>query len=379
MPMTNQHIVTIEKAAYEGYGIAYIDGKVIFVEGGIPNEKVSIEIIKNNKDYSFAKIVSVIEESQHRILPLCPIFDLCGGCSYQNVSYEFELELKKNILIDSLKRIGKIPENDIPEIETIFSERFFYRSHGRFFVEDNIGFMSKKSHQFIALPQTGCLIMHPKINDFIKNNSLNDDVNELKIAISSQDEVYTSNSKKEFCELELGFKYMRNIDNFFQSNIYLRGKMIEKVIEYSMLNKNDTFIDIGCGIGFFTIPLAKISKYGIGVDIDFENIEAAKKNCIINEVSNLDFLCDNFNNVKFDFAPKTIVLDPPRSGLKLAVISSIVNLKPSVIVYVSCNPSTFARDLKIFRSHNYCLEKLDILDCFPCTQHIEIIGKLVLD
>ena len=383
MNTPDQYYVTIERAASGGYGITYIEGKIVFVEGGIPDEKVVIEITADKKDFSFAKIISVISESQHRVSPICPIFDLCGGCVYQNISYEFELELKKNILIDNLKRIAKIHPDYLPEIETIFSERFFYRSHGRFFIRGGaICSITKKSHDFVPLPETGCAIMHPLINDFIKGNSFNtNSAGELRIAVSSQGEIFTDeDDDKEFCELELGFKYMRNIYNFFQSNIYMRSEMLEKVKKFSDIGKNNTFIDIACGIGFFTIPLAQHSKYGIGIDANLKNIESAKKNCMLNEVSNLSFICDNFQDIGYipsDCHPKTVIIDPPRLGLELSAINSIIDLKPKTIVYVSCNPSIFARDLKVFIAHNYYLEKLNLLDCFPCTHHIELIGKII--
>jgi 23S rRNA (uracil1939-C5)-methyltransferase len=154
--------------------------------------------------------------------------------------------------------------------------------------------------------------------------------------------------------------------------------MIQQVINLSRVDKKSTFLDICSGCGFFTLPLAEISKHGYGFDVDSASINFAKKNAGINNIQNVSFYKLSESEIKPHlYTPEFIVIDPPRSGLSKKGRQTVNAINPEVIIYVSCNPSTYARDLKDFIKNGYKLNKLIFIDMFPCTHHIEIISQLV--
>lgn len=373
-------IIRIDNVVYGGYGLARLDGKVIFVESAIPGDILKIAINEDHKDYSTAIITDIIEPSDKRIKPECPVADLCGGCSYLNIGYDTELEFKRKIIIDQLKRVARLNEEELPEIETIAAERYGYRSHTRFNTENGIkGFFKKRSNQLIGFPENGCLLLTEKLNDSILKLKTGNKKAEIKAASDYEANIFFSinNSQAEIVESENGLLYNRDINGFFQANLFLRGEMIKQVINLSLVNQASSFMDICSGCGFFALPLAKLSAQGYGFDIDPGSIVYAKKNAGINKIYNINFYKSAESEIKPHlFSPDFIVIDPPRSGLSKKGRHTINAINPQRIIYISCNPSTYSRDIKDFIKNDYTLKKLIFIDMFPCTYHIELISLL---
>ncbi len=186
-----------------------------------------------------------------------------------------------------------------------------------------------------------------------------------------------SDSSLSVDEKAAGISYKRSINGFFQANMFLRESMLEIVKEYSDLEEKDQFIDIGCGCGFFTLNLAGSCAGGFGFDIDKISLEYAKKNALRNKVKNVQFhRLSAADILPHRISPKTVVVDPPRAGITTKGRKTINAISPDVIVYISCNPSTYARDIKDFLKNGYKLDKITLIDMFPGTHHIEIISKL---
>jgi 23S rRNA (uracil1939-C5)-methyltransferase len=366
--------LTIQKPAYGGYGLGFHNGKACFVRYAVPGEEVSIEIYSEKKDYCFGRIISINKKSAHRIEPECPNFGLCGGCDYLNIDYETELRFKKEIIIESLRR-SRIDEKEIPDIEVICADRFHYRSHAS--IKSSIsafGFYEKDSYRIAALPDTGCLLLSEEIRQ--KLGTLQKTGDEIKIACSRQSGCVSSfDRRRTLIESECGVNYERDIKIFFQQNRFLRARMLETVAEYAEPDKSKNFLDIGCGIGFFTLHLAKSSKKAYGIDISKESIKWAKHNAKANVITNAFFRAlpaSEIHSVNERF--EAAIADPPRAGLSVKAREALKALAPERIVYISCDPVTFARDARDFIESGYKFGRLTMIDMFPATQHIEVIG-----
>jgi 23S rRNA (uracil1939-C5)-methyltransferase len=370
--------IVIDNIAYGGYGVGRVDGKAVFVDYALPGDELEIEIYDDRKSFSFASYKEIIRPSDKRVASPCPNFGICGGCSYLNLSYSDEIDFKKIILKDQLKRIALIETT--PEINVITGGRFHYRSHSSVKCRNDIfGFYGKNSNDIIPFPDSGCMLISQNLIDGINNPEIGNLKGEMKIAEDWMGNFFYDGDKPLMIEEKTGdYYYKRDINSFFQSNKYLRGQMAELVCSYSELSDNDEFADICAGCGFFTIPLSRMALSGTGYDIDKNSIKSAQINASRNKCTNLKFFPlaeSEINPARLN--PKTVVIDPPRAGISKKGRRTINAINPEIIVYVSCNPSTFSRDITDFFKNGYRLSDITLIDMFPCTHHIEVISRLV--
>lgn len=381
--MSNESpIITIEmkKPVYGGYTLGFHDGKVILVPGALPGETLRVRIVSVRKDYSTGIIEAIIAGSEHRVVPECVKFGRCGGCSYLNTSYEYELEIKKTVLMDALTRIGGLEPATIPDIEIIGGERHNYRSHATVRVRDGCaGFFREGSNDLVPFPEGGCLLLAHKINEFLCRGLENQ--GEVKIAVDAEGTIVNSlKGESLVTENVSGFVYQRSIGQFFQANLQLRKKMLHRVKLLAELTETDTFMDIGCGVGFFSLYMAGSAAHGTGFDSNRSSIAMARKNARINKIGNLDFAALAASRIHpARSKPRVVVIDPPRAGIDRKARGTIAALAPVRLLYVSCNPATFSRDVKDFIKAGYSLDSLTLIDMFPCTHHIEVISRFSRD
>ncbi len=370
--------ILIENIAFGGYGVGRIDGKAIFVDYALPGDELDIEIYDHRKNFSFARCLDVLNPSEKRIKSPCPNFGICGGCSYLNLNYQEEIGFKKSILKDQLKRIASVELE--ADIKIVSDERYKYRSHASIKCDGiSPGFYGRNSNNIIQFPETGCMLMAQSLTAGIKSSNVKELIGDVKIAENWKETFFYDNTGNEIIEEKTGeFFYRRGINSFFQSNKFLRKQMLDLVCSYSELNDKDEFTDICAGCGFFTIPLSKMASHGSGYDIDKRSIQYANSNASLNKCSNIKFFSlseADINPVRLN--PKTVVIDPPRSGISKKGRRTINALNPEIIVYVSCNPSTYSRDIIDFIKNGYKISEITLIDMFPCTHHIEIVSKLV--
>ncbi len=370
--------IKIEKVVYNGFGLSRYNGKVIFTDFVIPDEIVCVEIIKEKKSHSFAKLLKVLSPSEKRVNPECKYFTICGGCQWQHIQYPYQLVCKKEILTESIKGIGKLEK--IPEVEIIPSPHFNYRNRAKFHISDGkLGFFKKNSHNLITIDS--CKILTEEINSFIKDfnyhklfKSYKD--NKIEVFSTSSGEVLHSN-KKFIYDAFAGNKFRISINSFFQGNKFLIEKMLDIVKTHSI--GYNRFLDLYCGVGLFTIPLGKIISKGIGIESSNASYKDSLKNLKLNNLENIKFFrkkVENSEKLIKSFKPDLVVVDPPRAGIHRKIVECLNNLESiETIIYISCNPLTFSRDLKIFASKFY-LQKLYLLDMFPHTFHIETVSVL---
>jgi len=369
-------IVTIHKSAFGGQSIAFVDNQAVFIPGTIPGERVEIGGIVNKGDYATAKVTQITEQSPDRIAPECINFDRCGGCDYLHINYSRELSEKCAIIVDSLTRIGKFGESEIPDIDIIHGDRFHYRSHASV-KHSNFkkGFYGKESHEVAPFPQSGCLLLDKHLfNTVMRCQSK---APELKAALdrTGTPHVLDMKVKRSIEEETNGIVYKRDIGSFFQSNRFLRGKMVERVIEYAAPQKSDTILELGCGCGFFTLHLAPLCNAIHGLDISRDAISYAIENAGRNSIDNARFSVRSDESIdKARDSADIIIADPPRAGLAKRTRESIAAISPARFVYVSCNPSTWSRDARDLATAGYTMTKITFIDMFPATQHIEIVS-----
>jgi 23S rRNA (uracil1939-C5)-methyltransferase len=381
-------IVKIERIVPNGFGIAFAEGLTIFVSLAAIGDKVSIRINKKKGKLAFAEIVEIIEDSPFRVKPKCVYFGKCGGCDFQQMSYEAQLSAKVEIIKDCLKRIGKLDWQE--EISIIPSlNPFDYRSRASWHADTRtkkLGYFRRNSNDVFDIET--CEILTSELKETFANFKQNLNFAEIwseKIEIEAtnaneQISVYSSEiiepTNEIFFETE-DFRYFYNAETFFQGN----QSLIPKLIELATKDVNGKIaLDLYCGVGLFSLPLAKNFEKVLAVEANSVSIEFAKKNAENARLSNVEFTDEDVkewlesNEIKPDF----VLLDPPRTGAEKDVLEKIIQLKPHNISYVSCEPSTLARDLKVLVENGFKIDSITAVDLFPQTHHIETVVKLAL-
>jgi len=414
--------VSVEKLVYGGLGLAKLDGKTLLVRYAAPKETVEVELLKEKKDYAEGVVRRVLVPSPFRREPPCPYYGRCGGCQLQHLSYHAQLDVKRSILLENLERIGKLEE--VPyEGELPSGEEFYYRVRVQFKVkEGKLGFYRWESKEVVEIEE--CMTAHRRINQLIPalkevvkaipdlqeihvNYSPSRDEFLLKLfTITYADEKLVEGIKenllppevvgvgnygsvgssavkryvlgREHLFMDVGrWVYRVSADSFFQVNYTLWENFLKEVLQKSGSYRKG--LDLHCGVGFFTIPLSTQGHFIEGADANPSAVKDAQYNARINGRDNVLFTESTaYRYLKrragevFDL----VVLDPPRSGLLKEEVDLLVKNKPARILYISCNPSTLARDLKGLVKGGYELKSVKLVDNFPQTYHIESVALL---
>jgi 23S rRNA (uracil1939-C5)-methyltransferase len=356
----------IEDIAFGGKGVGREQGKAIFVPYTIEDEFVSAEVVREKKQFAEAELVEVKESSRHRVTPECPYFGRCGGCAYQHIDYEHQLAIKWRQVGDLLQRIGKL--KDIPIRPIIPSpKQYEYRNRITVHAQDGvIGFFRRDSQRLIDIER--CPISCDEVNRALT---------ELRRR-NPRDGHYTlrtSSSRRVFSQTN---------DEVADA---LRGLIADLVPP-----DQDLLVDAYCGAGFFAKALLNKFERVIGIDWDKFAIAAAKENAteketyiagdVEEELQKVGAVHPNRPPVNDidpgrlrSIAPTTIIVDPPAAGLSANVRGSILDLAPTTLIYVSCNPATMARDLKELHG-KFTINSVTPLDMFPQTAQIEAVAHL---
>lgn len=456
--MTKDKVVPVKKNEYykmivdnlgsNGEGIGKIAGYTIFVEGALPEEEIEVKIIKTKKNYGFGKLVKILKPSSERIEPVCEIFNKCGGCDIQHLSYERQLEYKKQKVEDALSRIGEIV--DVKVENTIGMDNpYNYRNKVQLPVGGtkgiiDIGFYAKRSHRIIEttschlqdkeneeiiniikaymmennvrpydeknhkglirhivtrksnkdgsinitivingnkLPNQDLLINRLSSLDNIKGICLN--INKEKTNVIFGQEIKTIWGQDYIIDSISDIEYKITPKSFYQVNPKQTKILYEKALEYADLDGDEIVWDAYCGIGTITLFLAKKAKKVYGVEIVEEAINDAIENARLNDINNVEFFIGKAEEIitkkykEENIIADVIVVDPPRKGCDEALLNTIIKMEPKKLVYVSCDPATLARDLKILVANGYKVMKVQPVDMFPQTVHVETVVLIV--
>lgn len=410
----------------EGLGIARADKLVIFVKGMIKGEEADVKIIAEKKNYSIGIIDKLIKESPYRIKSACPIAYKCGGCDYRHIDYSYQLQLKKEVLINTFP---EYKVNDILPCE----DPFYYRNKVQIPVADHkMGFYRKFSNDIVEF--NDCLIESKIANEMIRDlkslllntakekyirhilikhgkgsgevmlgfivNDLSVDLNDICEEMVSKypqivSVILNLNDKKTNVILGdeekvlygrdfiyddfAGIRVKVSLKSFYQVNHDQMIRLYEVARDLAEIDENKDVLDLYCGIGTISLYLSKYAKHVTGVEIVESAVRNAKDNAKLNGIENCDFvLADATKGMDPYLKEKDVViLDPPRKGVSKDLIASLKNNRIRKIVYVSCNPATLARDLELLKD-TYRIGEIYPVDMFPYTIHTECVTVLDL-
>ncbi|WJH37364.1 23S rRNA (uracil(1939)-C(5))-methyltransferase RlmD [Paenibacillus sp. CC-CFT747] len=492
---------------HDGEGVGRVNGFTLFIHGALPGERVRVKVVKLKKQYGYGKLLKVLEASPDRSAPPCPIYSQCGGCQLQHLSYEAQLKWKRQSVIDSLERIGKLAvqesgrgadvlvgEADLavdgevggktdgeagpgvrehsvsveaagagirkerdPADQGIvvhptvgMDEPWRYRNKAQVpfgWAEGGLvgGFYAQGSHRIVDMDS--CLIQHEANDDVVRKVK---DIGR-KLGITAYDEashegllrhvvvkfgfrtgdvmvVLVTNGDKvphldewvhrireavpgvksicrnvntkqtnvifgdkttvlwgdEFIYDYIGdVKFAISARSFYQVNPVQTEVLYRTALDYAALTGSENVIDAYCGIGTISLFLARHAKQVRGVEIVAEAIADARRNAALNGIANVDFAVGKAEEVipawraEEGLAPDVIVVDPPRKGCDPALLETIIEMQPRRVVYVSCNPATLARDLRVLEDGGYRTVEVQPVDMFPHTVHVEAVASLI--
>lgn len=432
-PHKNQTItLSFHALGSSGEGIGLYNGFIVFVEGALPGESAKVSITEVHKNYAKAKLLQVLEPSDVRVKPACPVYDLCGGCQIMHLSYEQQLAYKTDKVRDSLKKIGKFTDQAVnPCIAS--PQPLAYRNKIQLPVlkQGNnavIGLYQRNSHNLV--PIENCLIhcplgeivfasikpliqkfkgkiLHILIKSAVKRNEvlvvlvtdgrqkgLQDLADEIMECPNVKGVVENINresgnrilgdcyrtlaGQNSIIDNILGLQFKVSPHSFFQVNPWQVENLYKKVIELAEVVENEKVLDAFCGVGTLSLLLAKRGAQVTGVECVEQAIEDAKENARLNGLANAEFICDLTENHigKMDELDM-IILNPPRKGCERSVLETIKRKNCRKVIYVSCDPATLARDLQILcEGGAYRIDLVQPFDMFPQTAHVETVVRL---
>lgn len=429
---------TIDSLSHDGRGVAHIQDKAIFIDGALPGEEVMFVYTGKRKSYDEGKVEQVLTASPDRVEAKCKHFGICGGCSLQHLDPEKQILSKQEILLENFSRIGKIqPETILPPVT---GPHWGYRRKARLGVKYVrkkervlVGFREKRNPFLADINQ--CEVLHPSVGliiddlaSIIGSMEAYDRIAQIEVAVSDKvtglvfrnlEPISEKDLKAltDFCKQRELYFYLqpagpdsvkliwpeREDDSesqrpalsyrlaahdtelwfeptdFTQVNSEINQKMLDLALELLDLKKTDRVLDLFCGIGNFSLVLARYAASVVGVEAEAKMVERAKMNAACNDIENASFhVSDLYAELgKPEWAAQQydkVLLDPPRSGA-LEVLDLVASLNPEKIVYVSCHPGSLARDAgELVNKHGYRLVKAGVMDMFPHTAHVESIA-----
>jgi tRNA/tmRNA/rRNA uracil-C5-methylase (TrmA/RlmC/RlmD family) len=374
-----------------GQGLGRVDGWVVIVPSTLPGETIRARIYRNHKNYSDADLVEIVNPSPDRTEPECPLFGQCGGCQYQNLSYPQQVAWKRRQVAELLQHMAGI---EFPVNEVITSPRqYHYRSKitphfqkPRPGKVPAIGFLiANLRQQILDVPHCPIAIeainealpairerIHKKANTYKKGAT-------LLLRASAGGEVITDPNAiatERVGDLEFQFP----AGDFFQNNPVILPAFTSYVRGQASAHGAKFLVDAYCGSGLFTLTAAPAFERATGIEISEGSIKWAKLNAKTNQIGNCEFLAgeveDIFSQITFPGAETSVIIDPPRKGCSADFLQQLFRFAPRSVVYVSCNPSTQMRDLKLFTEAGYELQEVQPFDLFPQTRHLECVITL---
>ena len=440
--------VKIESLTHDGLGVARVDGFPVFVANALVGEEINMKVTLVKKTYAFGRAVDYFVTSGERVKPECGIYKQCGGCQVQHLSYEGQLKMKHDTVVNHLKRIGHIEDaNVLPTIGMQNPSRYRNKTQVPFGYADGkvvAGFYQKRSHEIInmqsCLIQTDIsdqivetmrqlckeleidpyneslnlgvlrhvivrvgfkteeimvtlvtrtheipnseLLIQRLVSKYPKIKSIAQNVNPKVTNVIFGDETRILYGEPYIYDEMNGIRFAISPRSFYQVNPIQTETLYSKAVEYAQLSGNEIVFDAYCGIGTITLFLAQHAKQVYGVEIIPEAIEDAKMNARLNGFENTQFAVGKSEEIipawiENGIVPDVIVVDPPRKGCDRSLLDTMLEAAPDRIVYVSCDSSTLARDLRVLIDGGYKLEVVQPVDMFPQTAHIECVAKLV--
>ena len=380
----------IESLVFGGAGLAHgPDGRVVFIAFAAPGELVEAQVEREYQDYIEAVTTRVIEPSPDRVEPRCALFGECGGCQLQHMAYPAQLAAKEAVVREQLRRIGRLDESLVRPIVGA-AEPWGYRNHLRFSTGKqfgDVGYISRRGRGLLKVES--CPIADPWVSDLLpKLQGLGAGLHQVQVRHSPATGTFLVNpaipgapvatGQKSYMEELAGKRFLVSASAFFQVNAPQAEEMVRLVGE-ALPERGELLIDGFAGVGTFAVIFA--DRFERVLAIEESNSAARDSEANLRQAPNVEMLAGKVEDVlpELEIQPDAIVLDPPRPGCAPIVLSAIKEFRPRVVVYVSCNPATLARDLRVLVDGGYRLEWVTPLDMFPQTGHIECVSRLVYE
>jgi 23S rRNA (uracil1939-C5)-methyltransferase len=426
--------VTCLNNTYDGLGVAKFEDYTIFIRNIVEGEVANIRIVKIKKNIAFAIVVELLTKSEHRRDNYCEIAGKCGGCNYAYFDYPLQLKLKQKRVEDCFKQIARMDDVKILDIlpspqilryrnkvqvPTRDNKIGFYRTHSNDIVEFDDCKVQTNISNNILTDMKVILDTYDVFTDFrhilikhainanqvmlvfvVKNENIENIDNIIEDISKKYPEIKTIvlNINKEDTNVILGdkeiiiygdgfitenlfdMKFRISSKSFYQINTYQTGNLYQIALDYADISKDDVVVDMFCGTGTIGMFMAKACKKVIGIEIVESAVEDARYNAKFNNINNIEFWCEDANKAIGKLKNEgidVIVVDPPRKGLHAEGIKIITDINPKKVVYVSCDVATLARDVKIFAELGYIVDKVQPVDMFPNTNHVETVLRLL--
>jgi len=382
--------VRVERIVPRGFGIAFAERLTVLIPLSVPGDELTVRIVEIKKRLAFAEIVEIKHPGARRVPAPCPYFGTCGGCNFQQMDYIAQLAAKREIVADCLRRLGKIEiKADIPIVPS--PNPWGYRSRARWHLDRDvraIGYFARNSNDLVDV--NSCPVLTPGLystleylRESMEWDTLWSERHEIEAASGEEGHVsiYSAEGREPAAELSFSVKgetYFFSAETFFQANKFLIGELINAAVEGLT---GETALDLYAGVGLFALPLARKFAHVISVEEHSPAVKFAKKNAYHAGLSNIEMISSSVAGYLTDNArtkADLILIDPPRSGTEPGVIGRIAAMRPARIVYVSCEPSILARDLRILLDAGFAIETIKAIDLFPQTHHVETVVRLTL-
>ena len=430
----------------EGQGVAHIEGCAVFIPNAVAGELCRIRIELVRKTWAAGKIVEILEKSPHRVNRECPVAKLCGGCDFWHIDYEEETRLKAERVKTCLNRLGgesltelpilaaptcrgyrnkaqypvaakknrayagffragthEVVENDrcliLPE-ETDRAKAVVmdYVNHNRVSVYDEVAHTGLLRHIYVRRGAVSkqilvCLVINgrsiPKAHELVARLKKIPGFTTLVLSINTKkgnavlgDEFLTIHGPGYIEDTLCGLTFRLSPRSFYQVNHHQAQRLYEAAIRQAEITKDDTVLDLYCGVGTITLAMAGAAGKVIGVEVIPQAVEDAKDNAKRNGIENAEFFCGDAGAAALELEKQgikadVVVVDPPRKGLNADTIEALARFAPRRIVYVSCDPATLGRDVALLKERGYTVKNAMAADLFPRTVHVESIVTLI--
>lgn len=388
--MSHTHY-SITDLTHDGRGVAKHDGKTVFIADAIPGDQVTLKGLQSNKTYDEAVCHSLVKASSDRAEPFCEYYEKCGGCQLQHMQIDAQRQWKQAHFLEALSK--KIDTTQMSVSEPLLSEDTGYRRRAKFFVGRDktdklpkVGFRAKASHDLVDIE--ACPMVSESMNQALKArrpellDKASRNIQPLMLIETEQGIVWSDDKITNHGYQLQDLNYQFPTTGFIQVNADINRQMIAKALDWLSLESHHQVLDLFCGVGNFTLPIAQKVQQVVGIEGDADLVDTAKRNSVQNGLDNAAFYkADLFQSVTGSqwFKKQTyhrVLLDPGRLGAK-QICEQLGRLKPEIIVYVSCNPSTLVRDLTSLQKQGYQIKQSVFMDMFPHTTHAELMVQLV--
>ena len=398
--------LTVDAIAHGGEAVGRVDGKAHFVAGAIPGERVDIEVFQEKSRWARGRLVEVLEASPDRIEPPCPAYPTCGGCTWEHVSYERQLEWKHEVVTGQLAHIGRLVDVEVrPTIAP--GPPYGYRNRMDFSVSDGRPALHEhRSDQVVGLD--GCLLLRPELAERfaalgdltgVRKVVLRAGVNtgdalimvggrlpsqapgwNASVVVQSRDGLRTVQGRPWFEEEIDGVRFRVPANAFFQVNTAGAGELVRLVTDAAAVTGNDVLLDGYAGVGLFAATVGRSAGRVVTIDAGRAEFEAITGNLEQVISGRYRSLLGPFDRVAPTAKDRwnVAVVDPPRAGLGANGVAAVTRTGPRTIVLISCDPASLARDSSLLGDAGYQIDWVQPVDLFPQTYHIETVTRFSL-